>query len=257
MSLPTALSYLTILRMPRQRQYDLSRAVYWFPVVGMFIGGFLSLTWWGLAQILPPQIVSLMVVVMWVWMTGGMHLDGLANTSEALLSWRSRSSMHEILSTPHIGALGIIAVITVLGAKVAAIQNLPTDRVAIALFVAPIFGRSSQLLATAFSRYAKDSGVAVSAFATGGRWRRVIWSVLPLGFAFQLGWIDGGIVIVGWMVTQIVILRRIRSLLGGSTGGTLGAMTEIAEAWVLVAATVVVPKMTWSDLDPRLLLHLF
>lgn len=251
MSLPTALSYLTILRMPRQRQYDLGRAVYWFPVVGLFIGGFLALSWWGLAHVLPVQVASLLVVALWVWLTGGMHLDGLANTSEALLSWRSRSSMHEILATPHIGALGTIAVITVLGAKVVAIQNLPAQRVAIALFVAPVFGRCAQLLATAFSRYAKESGVAVSAFGEGRRWKRVLVAVVPLGFAFQLGWIDGAIAIVGWLAIHAVLLRRIRRLLGGSTGGTLGAMTEIAEAWVLVAATAAMPKLTWGMMDPR------
>lgn len=251
MSLTTALSYLTILRMPRQRHYDLSRAVYWFPFVGMFIGGVLALSWWGLGHIMPTPVASLLVVVLWVWLTGGMHLDGLANTSEALLSWRSRSSMHEILSTPHIGALGMIAVITALGAKVVAIQNIAPERIATVLFIAPVFGRSAQLLATAFSRYAKDSGVAVTAFGQGGRWWRVIVSVLPLGLAFQLGWTDGAMVIVGWLVAHAVMLRRIRSLLGGSTGGTLGAMTEIAESWVLVAATVVLPKMNWAILDPR------
>lgn len=251
MSLPTALSYLTILRMPRQRQYDLARAVYWFPVVGMFIGGFLALSWWGLSHVLPTQVASLLVVVLWVWLTGGMHLDGLANTSEALLSWRSRASMHEVLATPNIGALGTIAVIAALGAKVAAIQNLPPDRVAIALFAAPVFGRSAQLLATAFSRYAKETGVAVTAFGSGRRWPRIVVAFLPLGIAFQLGWVDGAVVIAGWIAIHAILLRRIRSLLGGSTGGTLGALTEIAEAWVLVAATVVAPRLTWGMLDPR------
>lgn len=251
MSLPTALSYLTILRMPRQRRYDLSNAVFWFPVVGMFIGGCLALSWWGLAHVLPVQIASLLVVVLWVWLTGGMHLDGLANTSEALLSWRSRASMHEILSNPHIGALGMIAVISVLAAKVVAIQNLSASRAAIALFVAPIFGRSAQLLATAVSRYAKDEGVAVSAFGEGRKWLRIVASLLPLGFVFQLGWVDGAIALVGWLFVHGILMRRIRSYLGGSTGGTLGALTEISEAWVLVAATVVVPKLTWGMFDPR------
>lgn len=251
MNLPTALSYLTVLRMPRQRQYDLSGAIFWFPVVGMFIGGFLALSWWGLAHVLPTQVASLLVVVLWVWLTGGMHLDGLANTSEALLSWRSRSSMHEILANPHIGALGMIAVISVLGAKVVAIQNLSTERAAIALFVAPIFGRSAQLLATAVSRYAKEAGVAVTAFTPGRRGWRIFTSLVPLCFAFQLGWIDGVIAIAGWIFVYAILMRRIRSLLGGSTGGTMGALTEISEAWALVAATVVMPQLTLGMFDIR------
>jgi len=250
-SLPTALSYLTIIRMPHRRQYDLSRAIYWFPVVGLFIGGILALSWWGLVRVVPVQVASLLVVVEWVWLTGGMHLDGLANTSEALLSWRSRSSMHEILSNPHIGALGMIAVIAVVASKVVALQNLPVDRATTTLFVAPLFGRSAQLLATAISRYAKDSGVAVTAFASGRRRWRVFFAVLPLGLAFQLGWVGGTILVVGWFFLFGILVRRIRSLLGGSTGGTLGALTEISEAWVLVAATVVLPQITWGMLDPR------
>lgn len=246
MSLPTALNYLTIFRMPRQRQYDLSRAVFWFPVVGMFIGGVLALTWWSLAQMLPVQVASLVVVVVWVWLTGGMHLDGLANTSEALLSWRSRSSMHEILSNPHIGALGMIAVIAVLASKVVALQNLALDQAATALFVAPVFGRSAQLLATAVSNYAKDTGVAVTAFSPGRRVWRVLASLAPLGLAFQLGWLHGAILIGGWLFLFAVLTRRIRSLLGGNTGGTLGALTEISEAWVLLAATVALPNLATS-----------
>jgi len=252
MSLPTALNYLTIFRMPRQRQYDLSRAVFWFPVVGLFIGGVLALSWWGLARVVPVQVAALVVVIEWVWLTGGMHLDGLANTSEALLSWRSRSSMHEILSNPHIGALGMIAVISVLASKVVALQNLSVDHAATALFVAPVFGRSAQLLATAVSKYAKDTGVAVTAFRPGlGFWRSVV-ALVPLGLSFQLGWINGAILIGGWLFVFAVLTRRIRSLLGGNTGGTLGALTEISEAWALLAATVVVPQISWGSLDPRL-----
>ncbi len=252
MSLPTALNYLTILRMPRHRQYDLSRAIYWFPVVGLFIGGCLALSWAALSRVLPLPVAALLVVVEWVWLTGGMHLDGLANTSEALLSWRSRASMHEILSNPHIGALGTIAVVTVLAAKVVALQNMAPDRAAIALFVAPVFGRSAQLLATAVSRYAKEDGVAVSAFGSGGRLRRALFALLPLALAFQLGWIDGTIAIVGWIVLFAMLVRRIRALLGGNTGGTLGALTEISEGWLLVAATAVFPRLRWDMLDPRM-----
>lgn len=238
MSLPTALSYLTVLRLPGKRQYDLRRAVFWFPVVGLFVGGFLSLVWWGSESIAPRQVASLVTVLAWTWITGGIHLDGLANTSEALLSWRSRSSMHEILTTPHIGPLGMTAVFAVLATKGIALDNMTVERAAVALFAAPVFGRSAQLLATVLSPYAKSEGVAVSAFGGGRSWMRVALALAPLVVVLQLGPERATVALAGWAVLVFVLVLRIRNLLGGMTGGTMGALTEIVEAWIMVAATL-------------------
>lgn len=251
MSLPTALSYLTILRLPRQRQFDLRRAVFWFPVVGLFLGAFLALLWTLLSHAVPPGLSALLLVVGWIWITGGVHLDGLANTSEALLSWRSRASMHEILTTPHIGSLGMIAVIGTLSVKIAALHNLEADRAAAALLAAPLFGRCAQLLATVVSPYAKEDGVAVSAFSGSRPWLRLLLGLLPLGLAFRTGILSGALALAGFFLLFVLLVRRIRVLLGGMTGATLGALTEIVEAWVLVAATVQAPHLSlpsWTSL---------
>jgi len=243
MSLPTALSYLTVLRLPGKRQYDLRRAVFWFPVVGLFIGGFLALSWWGIEAIAPRQVAALVAILAWTWITGGIHLDGLANTSEALLSWRSRASMHEILTTPHIGPLGMTAVFAVLATKGIALDNMPVDRAAVALFAAPVFGRSSQLLATALSPYAKGDGVAVTAFDGKRAWMRFVVALAPLVVILQLGPERAVVALLGWLVLVLLLVQRIRSLLGGMTGGTMGALTEIVEAWIMVAATLDPPRI--------------
>jgi adenosylcobinamide-GDP ribazoletransferase len=242
MSLPTALAYLTILRPPRKRQFELGRAVLWFPVVGLFIGGFLCLVWWGSFQIAPRTVAALVTVLGWTWITGGMHIDGLANTSEALLSWRSRTHMHEILSTPHIGPLGMTAVFSLLATKVVALDNLPMERAAAALFCAPLLGRCTQVLATCVSPYAKSEGIAVTAFAPSRVWMRFVAALAPLPLLWQLGPERAIVAIVGWIVLFVALTIRIRTLLGGMTGGTLGALTEIVEAWVMVAASLDLPS---------------
>lgn len=243
MSLPTALSYLTVLRLPGKRQFDLSRAVYWFPVVGLFLGGFLSLVWWGTESIAPRQVAALVTILAWTWITGGIHLDGLANTSEALLSWRSRSSMHEILTTPHIGPLGMTAVFAVLAAKGIALDNMTAERAAVALFLAPVFGRSAQLVSTFLSPYAKVDGVAVTAFGGGRTWLRVLVALAPLVLVLQLGPERAVVAFAGWAILVAALVFRIRNLLGGMTGGTMGAMTEIVEAWIMIAATLDPPRL--------------
>jgi adenosylcobinamide-GDP ribazoletransferase len=243
MSLPTALAYLTILRPPRRRQFDLGRAVLWFPVVGLFIGGFLCLAWWTSFQVAPRSVASLLTVLAWVWITGGVHVDGLANTSEALLSWRSRANMHEILSTPHIGPIGMVSVFGLLATKVVALDNIPVERAAAALFCAPLLGRCTQVLATTVSPYAKSEGVAVTAFARRGSWMRALVAILPLALTWQLGPERAVALLVGWAILFAALSVRVRLLLGGMTGGTLGAMTEVVEAWALVAATLDLPSV--------------
>ena len=242
MSLPTALAYLTVLRPPGRRQFELGRAVLWFPVVGLFIGGLLCLVWWAGFQVAPRSVASLLTVLAWVWITGGVHVDGLANTSEALLSWRSRANMHEILSTPHIGPIGMTAVFGLLATKVVALDNIPVDRAATALFCAPLLGRCTQVLATVVSPYAKSEGVAVTAFSRRGQWMRIAVAILPLAMLWQLGPERAVVLLAGWIVLSTALLVRIRILLGGMTGGTLGALTEIAEAWAMVAATLDLPS---------------
>ncbi len=245
MSLPTALSYLTIIRLPGKRQFDLRRAVFWFPVVGLFVGGFLAMVWWGCESIAPRQVAALVTVLAWTWITGGIHLDGLANTSEALLSWRSRSSMHEILTNPHIGPLGMTAVFAVLAAKGIALDNMTVGRAAVALFAAPVFGRSAQLVATVLSPYAKNEGVAISAFQPNRRWMRVVLAMAPLVVVLQLGPERAVVALVGWVILVFMLVLRIRNLLGGMTGGTMGALTEIVEAWIMVAATLDLPHIAF------------
>jgi adenosylcobinamide-GDP ribazoletransferase len=201
------------------------------------------LVWWGSFQVAPRAVAALVTVLAWIWITGGTHIDGLANTSEALLSWRSRAHMHEILATPHIGPLGMTAVFSLLATKVVALDNLPVERAASVLFCAPLLGRCTQVLATCVSPYAKSEGIAVTAFTRDRLWMRVLVALAPLVLLWQLGPERALVAVVGWIFLFVALTVRIRSLLGGMTGGTLGAMTEIVEAWVMVAASLDLPSM--------------
>lgn len=243
--LAVAIAYLTILRLPGKRAFDLRRAVVWFPVVGLLLGAILAVAWTGLVQVAPRPVATFLTLLLWVWMTGGMHLDGLADTSDALLSWRNRDNMLEVMRSPQVGPVGMTSLLSVLLAKAVALHNLPDAKAAAALLCAPLLGRAAQTLSTCFMNYAKDEGVAVTAFDTTRRWPRILAAVLPLGVCLQMGWDTAALVLVGVFLLALVLLRRIRSLLGGMTGDTLGAVTEIVEAAVLILATIRIPQWPW------------
>lgn len=243
--LATAIAYLTILRLPGKREFDLRRAVIWFPIVGLLIGSLLAVAWTGLVHSVPRPVATFLTVLLWVWLTGGMHLDGLSDTADALLSWRNRDNMFAVMRSPQIGAIGMVSLVGVLLAKAVALHNLPDSKAAAALLCAPLFGRSAQLLSTCLLPYAKEKGVAVTAFEVTRKWPRLLVAIVPLGLCIQLGWETAAIVAVGTAVLTFVLLRRIRKLLGGMTGDTLGALTEIVEAAVLILATASLPPWPW------------
>lgn len=243
--LAIAIAYLTILRLPGKREFDLRRAVIWFPIVGLLLGAMLAVAWTGLSHVAPRPVATFLTLLLWVWLTGGMHLDGLANTSDALLSWRNRDNMLEVMGSPQVGPVGMTSLLGVLLAKAVALHNLPDTRVAAALLCAPLLGRSAQTLSTCFLQYAKSEGVAVTAFEAERLWPRILAAVLPMAVCFQMGWQNAVLVLVGCLVLGWLLLRRIRALLGGMTGGTLGAVTEIVEAAALILATVNLPHWPW------------
>lgn len=243
--LATAIAYLTILRLPGKREFDLRRAVIWFPIVGLLIGSLLAVAWTGLVHSVPRPVATFLTVLLWVWLTGGMHLDGLADTSDALLSWRNRENMLEVMRSPQVGAVGMATLVSTLLAKAVALYNLPDAKVAAALLCAPLFGRSAQVLSTCLLPYAKEDGVAVTAFETGRKWPRALAALIPLVVCLQLGWESAALVVVGTFALTLTLLVRIRRLLGGMTGDTLGAVTEIVEAAFLILATATLPAWPW------------
>jgi adenosylcobinamide-GDP ribazoletransferase len=243
--LAVAIAYLTILRLPGKRNFDLRGAVVWFPMVGLLLGAILAVSWTGFVLVAPRPVATFLTLLLWVWLTGGMHLDGLADTSDALLSWRNRDNMLAVMRSPQVGPVGMAALMSVLLAKAVALHNLSDAKAAAVLLCAPLLGRCAQTLSTCFMGYAKDEGVAVTAFGVTRKWPRILASLIPLVVCFQLGWESAALVIGGVFLLGILLLRRIRNLLGGMTGDTLGAVTEIVEAAVLILATIAIPQWPW------------
>ena len=80
-----AFRYLTVLPLPRRRAPgDLGRAAGWFPVVGLVVGGGIALASIAADRLVPPGVGAILVVALWVGLTGALHLDGLADSSDGL-----------------------------------------------------------------------------------------------------------------------------------------------------------------------------
>ena len=232
-----AFRYLTVLPLPRSRVAgDVGRAAGWFPVVGLAVGACLALASLAIDQVVPPGVGAMLLVALWAVLTGGLHLDGLADSCDGLGGGWSRERTLSIMRDARSGPYGVTAIVLVLGLKAAALASLPEGLAWRALLLAPVLGRAGPLLLVALGRPARPEGAA-HAFATSSRWPTLLagglagalvsiatlgaWGVLALAVAGSMAW--------AWAT----YLRR---RLGGFTGDTLGALVEATEAVVLTLA---------------------
>src|SRR5438445_368907 len=138
-----ALRYLTILPMSRRCHAgleDLGRAAPWFPVVGTALGLVLAAVDAGTGRVFPPLLAALLTVTVWKLLTGGLHLDGLADCLDGL-SGRDPATRLAIMSDSRIGTFGAIGLILFLMLELAAVSELPPGTRWRTLVAAPAIAR--------------------------------------------------------------------------------------------------------------------
>jgi adenosylcobinamide-GDP ribazoletransferase len=162
-----ALQFLTRLPVPRVEGLsadDLPRSAPWFPLVGGIIGVAVGAALWAGAHA-SPSIGALCALLVWVVITGGLHLDGLGDVADALgAAHRSPERFLAVLRDPHIGAFGAMAIALQLIAKLVLLADLPV-----------IGALPALVLVAAWARW----GCRWFAAAAGGTGEQ---------FASQIGW---------------------------------------------------------------------
>ena len=229
-TIPIKLPYL-----PSREQNALSMLFY--PVIGLMIGGVL----WLVASYvqLPMMLLSCVVMVVWVWLTGGLHLDGLADTADAWVGgFGDRQRTLTIMKDPNTGAMGVIAIVLCLALKWAAVYCLLELDAVLALLFVPMLGRMSALALFATTPYVRQHGLG-SALQDVPKY--LLWLVM-LGFGaavFALSWQMALVMIGVWAVMLAWLRWRFVGRIGGITGDTVGASIEVVEVAILMAVVAV------------------
>ncbi len=145
--LQIALSFLTIFRVPLEPAPNLDevgKSAWAFPIVGMMMGGILVAAHWLLAAHAPAGLSAVLVVGVWVFLTGGLHLDGWTDCWDALPVATSPERRREILKDSRLGTFGALGLILLLAVKISAVAG--ADARILPLFLAPALGRSAMTL---------------------------------------------------------------------------------------------------------------
>jgi adenosylcobinamide-GDP ribazoletransferase len=230
-----AVRFLTTIPIPSRKAPTTEVAVgsAYFPLVGALIGGLLVLISRLLTCLWSAQLVSVILTVAWVVLTGGMHLDGLADTSDAMLSRRTRAQKLAIMKDSSVGTFGALAVFCALLLKVAFLNELSIALQPQALALTPALGRWALVQAAFFYPAAREEGMG-RFFSEHVRARDfVVATLLMVGLAFLLLRFWGLVVFGGIWLMAALINRSFSKALGGLTGDTYGALCEISEVLAL------------------------
>ncbi len=247
-----ALRFLSVLPIPGGRTMDewrLDGLLVWFPLVGALLGGLAALAGGLAGMVWGPPLQAVCAVIALAALSGGLHLDGLSDTFDAVLSWRPRERMLEIMRDSRIGAMGAIALIVVLLLKIALIGNSGASWWA-GVIIAASLGRWADLTAICFYPPARESGLGRSAQlgAQRGRWwlATLLMGAILLAVVIASGEsLRRAALAMGAVALCTHILARIWTRqLGGLTGDTYGALCEIGE--VVALAVWSAGRWSWS-----------
>jgi len=235
--LQIALGFLTVFRIrihPPPDMVEVGASSWAFPVVGALLGIILVFADSMLSAVLPPVPAAVLLVALWVVLTGGLHLDGWTDCWDAVAASVPAERRFEILKDSRLGTFGALALILLIALKIGAVGSgqVPT----ILLFLAPVIGRAAMVVASPGAPHRGD-GMAYQ-FLTGLDSRTVRWAAV-LGFAPALlaGW-QGALAVAVAYVGSLWFRRFAEFRLQTFNGDVIGAMGEFSEALVLLAACV-------------------
>ncbi len=234
-----ALAFLTILPIKGGTWSKDTNMLQWFPLAGLIIG----LLWMGFDALaglfFPGQVRAVLDMLFLVLITGGLHLDGLADAADGIMAHRGKVRALEIMRDSRLGAWGAIALIAILLINTAAISALLTQEHSWrGLLLAPAYGRLAMLFGIKALPYGRpEGGMASSLFEQNTQapcWAAtlallsLILYPLPIALAMNL--------LVAITIWGLIHLYRTN--VGCITGDMIGAMGEITQTAVLLALSM-------------------
>jgi len=231
-----ALQFLT--RLPAKNydkiaDIDVGRSVIFYPLVGLIIGSILVGIEYAFSNVSAP-LLALIILIASVLLSGGLHLDGLADSADGWLAGGDKQHSLTVMKDPTVGSAGVIVIVLVLLAKYIVLVEIVADSNWLILLLAPVVSRSLVLFFLLKIPYASQGGIAQSMVDNLPRsltWFLLLLVVLitfiyfPIAMLFTLMGV--------YFLYQIMIKR-----LGGFTGDTLGAVIELSELFLMFSILV-------------------
>ena len=237
-----ALQFLTIIPLPfavRCEKEDLGRSTALFPLAGLTIGALLVGLNWLISPWLARPLCDALLITALAALTGGLHLDGLADVCDGLAARGGRERFLAVMKDSQVGAVGAVGLVLGLLLKWQALVAVPIELKWQALLLFPTLARFGQVLALTGARHARQEGLgAVFVQGTGGGALFLAFFTAVSAGAFLLG-LKGVLALAAICLLTGAGRLFFQRRLGGLTGDTVGCISELNEIMALIVISAI------------------
>jgi adenosylcobinamide-GDP ribazoletransferase len=249
-----ALQFFTRLPIPAWVGFEaswLQHASRYFPLVGCVVAAVAAAVYVAAALVLPAPVAAVVSTAASIYLTGAFHEDGFADTCDGLGGGMTRERALEIMKDSRVGAYGAIGIVCMLAAKLSALAMLP-PRVAVgALFLAHPLSRLAAASLICNLEYVRGEGKAkplAQQMTTSELAIAAIAALLPAPILLAAGWISLTTLLVAALAALLAAVwlgRKLQARLGGYTGDCLGAVQQLAEAFIYIGVLATLGHGAW------------
>lgn len=243
-----ALQFLTIIpaKIRNINEKKISTSMIYFPLIGLLLGLILV----GVNCLLSflnfePFFINIILVVLLIAITGGIHLDGLADTTDALLSRKSKEEMLKIMRDSHIGVMGVLSLVCIVLLKISFLSSISISLKTISLVLMCVLSRWSLVFAMILFPYARQEGKAKN-FVQGINFKIfILATMIALVCVIVTSKFKGLFIFAIIAMSTYIIGKFISKKIGGITGDTLGATNELIEIITLFSICILERINLW------------
>lgn len=237
-----ALEFLTPLRLRSVQQHEdrvFAEALGWYPAIGLLIGLILLGLDEGLSELLPAGPTAAILVAALALTSGGLHLDGLADTADGMAVQGDRDRRLEVMRSGTTGPAGVMALVVVLLIAWSALVSLEDPVRSGAIILGPALARWAVIPVAILFPPARAGGLGQT--ITAGLWP----VAAPLGTVIAgvasavLFGVAGLVTMLVAGIAALIVAGAAARLLRGVTGDVFGAGIEVAQAvaWLAMVAS--------------------
>jgi adenosylcobinamide-GDP ribazoletransferase len=240
----SAVLFITILPAGKNIAYSPMGMIKFFPVAGLLLGAGLIIFDLFVSSFWAPGVAAVLDVIFLVIITGAFHLDGLGDTADGVFSHRSKKRALEIMKDSRTGMMGLVAVFCILAVKIAGIYSVKTGTTifqTLTLFlIIPAYSRAAMIFGIKFLNYGREKvGTGLDLFEKDIGVRDFCFFLIPILISLTLGY-KALVLNFVFFGTLCIVLWFYKKKLNCITGDMLGALNEIMEAVLFLAAGALV-----------------
>ncbi len=217
---------------------DFGKGLAFAPLIGLVIGIILAFSFVVLNMLLPQQLCVALILIEYIVLTGGLHLDGLGDTFDGLFSNRPKERILEIMRDSRVGTNAVLAIISVFLLNFAFLSEFYSNYIIKMLILFPVAGRLGSIVGASLSKYARSGeGLGKSFIDYCGKKELAIGTAIYL-IIFLVADLNNFLWIFP-IISAVVLIKLFSKKIDGATGDVLGAVCELNQTIFIIVSYII------------------